>query len=278
MKKIKIVVLSLMVAAFFGCDENDNINTTFDSVNGQTLVAFAGTSTNLPILIDGTGSADISVEVSTVSSTDRNVSYTIVTEGDATTVLPANYMLSPSILVPANSHIGTLTVTGIDDENLGTAAETLTIVITDIDGGGTINDAPHVINLFQVCPVPETFMIGNYLMEQVTPFLGGSATLSDGSITTITADGTSRTFDTFNYPVFCTTNNPFTFNLVCNEINVPTQRCNCVCNTGTDWFTQPTVAESYDLSDDTEFFLTFTDDTQADCGATAQTTYKFTKQ
>nr|WP_321231609.1 hypothetical protein [uncultured Psychroserpens sp.] len=277
MKKIKITVLSLLVAAFFGCDQDDNINTTFDAINGQTLVSFAGVGTSLSVLIDDTGSVDVPVEVSTSSSTDRNVSFTVVTEDDATTALPANYMLPASIVIPANSFVGTMTVTGIDDDNLGTAAETLTLMITDIDGGGTINSTPFVISIFQVCPVPETFLTGAYLMEQTSVLVDGP-TLSTGTITNITADGSSRTFDTFNYPDYCTTNNPFTFNLVCNEINVPTQRSNCACGDGTDWFTQPTVAESYDLADDTEFFLTFTDDTQSNCNVPVQTTYKFTKQ
>lgn len=274
MKKIKSLLI-LMVAAtcFVACDKDEE-NVIFDNINGQTLAFFDRTSSSLPVTIDATGSVDIAIGVTTVSNSDRTINISVI--ADQTTAAAENYSLSStSITVPAGEYYGTLTVSGTDN-SVETTAETIALRIDTVDNG-IVDSRTHNVSIFQVCPVDEALFTGMYLIEQTTPFVDGP-TLDDGSVVEVRSSGTSRIFASNRYPNFCTTPLDFTFNLVCNEIIVPVQDTNCRCNDASDWFGPATTPSTYDLSDDSVFFLTFADDLQADCGPTAQTTYRFTKQ
>ncbi len=144
---------------------------------------------------------------------------------------------------------------------------------------GSYFASPFLYTPGVTCPVEDTQFVGNYLMEQITAEVDGF-TLSSGTITTLTVGDTSveRVFDTFNYPTYCGTNNPFKFELVCGEVVVPNQNSNCACGDGGDWFTDATVRSTYDINDDSVFEVTFTDDAQSNCSSPVQTTYRFTKQ
>jgi len=144
-----------------------------------------------------------------------------------------------------------------------------------ITGGFFASPFQYITNV--VCPVPESAFTGDYLMEQISPYIDGP-TLSDGAVVTLEAEGTKRIFQTQNYPDYCGSFYPFTIDLLCGEIAIPTQSNACVCGDGTDWFTDPETRETFDVEDDSVFIITFTDDTQSDCGAPAETTYQFTKQ
>jgi hypothetical protein len=159
--------------------------------------------------------------------------------------------------------------------------------------GGDCNDSDASINpgASEVCDgidnncdsvfddgLTTTDFTGQYYIEQQSPFIAGP-TLGSGTVVTLTGTGVTRTFVTSNFPDACpTTVNPFSFNLVCGEIVVLTQDSHCSCRGGTDFFSEAIRNEVYDLSDDSEFLVTFTDDSQGECNFTTQTTYKFTKQ
>ena len=276
MKKIKIIIASFLVFGFLGCDQKDNINTVYDNVNGQTLIAFQGTSSDLSVVIDDTGSVDVTIESSTVSTSDRSVSVSV---DPSSTANPENYSLSTTtVVIPAGTHFGTLTISGVDN-SVETTAETIVLNIDSVSADSTINTNAHTVNIFQVCPVPAGFFTGNYLIEQTTPQIDGYS-LSHGSVVEVTAPGeTAREFQTEAYITYCAgTFFAFEINLVCNELVVPLGNTSCSCGNAVDWWGPATVHETYDITDDQIVFLTFTDDVQTNCGAPAQTTYRFTKQ
>lgn len=130
-----------------------------------------------------------------------------------------------------------------------------------------------------VCDLPTDLFVGEYLLEEITPYVDGP-TFADGSVVTVEIGDTDteRLFFTPNYPNYCSTPNDFVFQFVCGEIVVPTQESNCACSSGADYFGPADVVENYDTSDDTEFFITFLNDTLSDCAPPAITTYKLTKQ
>jgi hypothetical protein len=144
---------------------------------------------------------------------------------------------------------------------------------------GSFFRSPFLYTPAVTCPVESTQFVGDYLIEQTTAYVDGP-TLSDGEIVTLAVGSTSveRVFQTANYPLYCATLRDFTIELICGEIKIPTQNSGCACSSGGDWFSDPTVRETYDVNDDSVFFITFTDDTQSDCSAPVQTTYRFTKQ
>ncbi|MDY8134140.1 hypothetical protein [Aquimarina sp. 2201CG5-10] len=270
MKKYFLIAM-LMTIVLSSCEEDKII---FDG--SQTLVAFSSNTVDLPIEIDATGSVDITVNVTTLSTSERTFNVTVVE--DETTAGASSYSFG-SIVVPANAYNGTFTINGVDD-NVTTTPEKLVLRINE--GPDYVTETESLtVNVFQVCPVDEALFTGMYRIDEITPFLPFSGpTLDNGGIIEVTADGLTRVFNTVNFPNFCSNPIPFTFNLVCNETVVPVQNTNCACNTGTDWFGPSTSGHAnYDPNDDSVFEVTFSNDVQNDCGSgPVQTTYRFTKQ
>jgi uncharacterized protein (TIGR02145 family) len=148
------------------------------------------------------------------------------------------------------------------------AAEILDGIDNDCDG--TADD----------CPIEADFT-GDYLIEEITPYVDGP-TLNDGAIVTVTTvagNATQRTFDTPNYINYCSTPNAFTFELNCGQILMAGEGTlsNCSCG-GNLWFTNADAPTSYDPADDSMFEVSFTNDAYSDCNAPQTTTYRFTKQ
>lgn len=278
MKKFKILISSLIVIAFLGCsDKDDNSDTTFDNVNGQTLISFANTTSDLAVTIDDVGTVDVVIESTTISSSDRVINVTL--DEDASTANTENYtILNTAVTIPANEYFGILTIDGVDN-SVETSAETIVLNMDDSSTDYVYGTVSHTVNVYQVCPVPSDYFVGDYLIEQTSAQVDGYS-LSHGTVVSVTAPTeTQRVFTTTNYPTYCTTATmQFAINLVCNEFVVPFQDTTCRCTSVTDWFGPAITNETYDISDDTVLYVTFTDDAQSDCGTPAQTTYKFTKQ
>lgn len=156
-------------------------------------------------------------------------------------------------------------------------------VFTTTNAGGIITggffNSPFQYNTPVVCNLdPESF-VGDYLIEEITPYVDGP-TFDDGSVVEVLvgASDTERLFFTANYPDYCSTPNDFIFQFICGVIFVPFQESNCVCNDGTDFFGPAENPSNYDPNDDSVFFITFSNDTQSDCGPPVDTTYMLTKQ
>lgn len=156
------------------------------------------------------------------------------------------------------------------------------IYSTDNAGGiitGGFFSSPFQYRTPVVCNLETTAFVGDYLLEEITPYVDGP-TFDDGSVVTVEIGDTDteRFFLTNNYPDYCGTLNPFKFLFVCGEIVIPTQASNCACSSGADFFGASDSPANYDATDDSVFFITFLNDTLNDCGAPAVTTYKLTKQ
>lgn len=144
--------------------------------------------------------------------------------------------------------------------------------------GGFFN-SPFQYTTPVVCDLETTSFVGNYLLEEITPYVDGP-TFADGSIVEVVIGDTDteRLFFTPNYPDYCSTPNDFNFLFVCGEIVVPIQESNCACGNGADYFGPAENPANYDVNDDSEFFITFLNDVQSDCASPEVTTYKLTKQ
>lgn len=271
-----------MIAMIFlvSCDENENL--TFDNENGQTLNYFTENSSNLqiPIGVGNSGTIDIVFGVTTVSTSDRTITFSV--DADNTDAPTSMYSLSSFIAtIPANEYQATVQMTGNYDVLLESDYKTVTLKIDNASNGFFDETKNMVVKLAKYCPIPDDYFVGMYLLEQTSPFVDGP-TLSDGTVVEVTTLGngsTQRTFSTANYPNYCsTTMMDFSFNLVCNEIIVNVMDTTCRCSSADDWFGPATTHTVYDLSSDLEMYITFTDDAQSDCGAPTQTTYKLIKQ
>ena len=264
----KYITNFIMICVLFASCEREKI--ILDET--QTFIGFEKSQVDLPIIIDGTGSVEVTVTVSNLSESERVFEVDIVEE--QTTARADSYTLG-SIVVPANSYTGTITIEGVDN-NVTTEPETLVVEVPK--SADLASDKNLTISIFQVCPVDETLFTGMYLIEEIVPVPYGPA-LQSGDVLEITADGLKRTFNTINFPYYCSVPIPFSFNLVCNEFVVPLQDTNCACWDGTNYYGPSTIGNAvYDINDDSVFEINFTNDVQSDCGSPTQTTYRFTKQ
>ncbi|MGB3468097.1 MAG: hypothetical protein WBA74_22620 [Cyclobacteriaceae bacterium] len=193
---------------------------------------------------------------------------------------------STTVTIPAGEYSAAVDI-DIDADNIE-AGENLRLILeivsADLPIAPELDSAVHVISV--TCPVEDDFLVGDYLITQTTPFADGvSPSLSSGSVVTVetvTGSETGRTFLTENYPAYAAPCNgnfvPFRFDVVCGSIVAGTVTSTCPC-AGPFLFGPATTSFVLpDLTDDSEFELTFTDDVTGDCGAPVQTTYTFVKQ
>lgn len=255
--------------SFTACDEE--IGAIFDADNGGTLVAFASPTADLPIEINSTGTLTVPINVTTRSSSDRTFMVSVV---DGSTANPNAYSFSNQVIVPAGQFTGDLVISGVDDM-VETTPESLILSISGGDSSG-----PNItINVFQVCPVPETFATGMYLLEADAPVaLFGSQILQPGTVFNVTSSGLTRSFNTIDFAAdLCGGGPAFDFNisLVCNEVVVPSQPtggCNCG---GDNSYDNGSANGIYDPNDDSELTFQFT----RTCGGNVvENTYRLVRQ
>lgn len=275
---MKTVFKLLLVAVLFtSCGEADTAIYKGNADSDQTLLSFAQNVYSLPIEVDNVGSVDVVINSSTKSDADRV--YTISTVAEGTTADPATYNVPTTVTIPAGSYQGVLTITGQDE---GLEESTVLILELTANDGEILPSNRITVNVQQVCPVDESLFVGQYLIQETTPYVDGP-TLDHGAVVNVTIptgdNRLRRQFTTRNYINYCTTTTmSFKFALVCGEVIVDAgQTSTCTCN-GALTFGPATTPSPYDVSDDSVFFVTFTNDETMDCGSTTQTTYKFTKQ
>ncbi len=280
----KVIYVCLIALISFSCSVNED-NVLFDPVNGQTLVNFATATADLPILLNGTGSVDIQVEVTTISTEDRVFNFNI--NEDQTTADPANYTLGQAI-VPANSFLGTLTIEGMD-----VTAEVTpeTLVLEFVEENGIVTDTPIIVSVFQVCPVRSDFFTGTYLMEQLSG-VGPFATLQtvfDVQTVEITVDPNDELVRVFDYqysPSTFASDFQLQISLVCDtfQVNGDIQTGSLSCDGATQiGQTTGTVPSFYSVPDGDDMFeITIADFAQGRDGGCGVDPYdalvRFTKQ
>lgn len=276
MKKTFFKVLALAVL-FASCGDADTAVYKGTS-SDQTLLSFASPFYSLPIEVNDDGSVDVVLNSSNATDADRTYNVIIVTE--ETDADPATYNLPGTITIPAGAFQGVLHITGQDADLEDT--KTLTLKLDGVPEDVVFPANKVVIDVQQVCPVDPTKFVGDYLIQETTPYVDGP-TLDHGSVVNVSIpagdNNLRRQFTTRNYINYCTTTTmSFKFALVCGNVVVDAgQASTCSCNGGLT-FGPAAVPSPYDANDDSVFYVSFTNDESADCGGVYQTTYKFTKQ
>lgn len=157
MKKISII-LFLFSAILTSCEPERVI---YDNVSGQSYLKFEETLVDLPVPRTGEETISIPISVSTISTSERRVSVSIVEE--ETSLDAANYSFSEAV-IPANSYIGTLEVTGTNADLAIGEVETVTFQIEDLSVGD-FNASPETVTVraFLSCPYDPLEFVGTYL-------------------------------------------------------------------------------------------------------------------
>nr|WP_321225195.1 hypothetical protein [uncultured Psychroserpens sp.] len=267
-----IIKLFIVVLLFASCEETQPV--IFDPGSGQTLATFGAASSNLQVIIDDSGSTDVTVNITTVSSMDRTVSVSV---DESSSANPENYTVPSSVVIPAGEFSGILTVTGIDN-SVETDVETIILNLESVEGG-IVSQGSHTISIFQVCPVPADYLVGDYLLTD-----NGNGNFGVDVPVTI-----SIPEDDSNARIFVAEFLPGTgvardvdvrINLVCNTFLFQTIDINVTCTQVTSYVIGSAGADSseYDLGDDQFVTVNYLEDVEADCGDTLVQNITLTKQ
>jgi len=119
--------LTAICLLLISCGDFDEV--TFDPNTGQTGLAFTSSAISIVVPPEGV-SGSVDVEITTISSSDRNFSVSV----DATSDAPVASYVIGTVTIPANSHAGTLTVDFNDTDLVDLVAYTLKINIDTPSG------------------------------------------------------------------------------------------------------------------------------------------------
>jgi len=189
MKKY-IKIFSLLIAfslVLSSCDKNDEL-VIFDVDNGQTLAQFGQTAAVMPTPPDGVTQIEVSVLVTTVSSSDRLVSILV----DDTVDNPASsdsFTIS-QITIPANSYIGTMTVQSHYDAIPEEGTTFLVIKLTGVESAANpvFEKETITIDLFRECPIELSDFVGSWSGDGIWSVFFGYPTEIWTSIDPATGD------------------------------------------------------------------------------------------
>lgn len=249
--------------------------------NNNPLIAFSSPSYNLEIVIDATGSLDVPVNASSLSSTDRTVGVEVVL--DETTALTGSYSVPATVTIPANEYTGILTINGTDIAGVDTSALSLTIALTP--GSGFTAGPNATVNVFQICPVDETFFTGNYQMTHLVFNGFGVPTFGFAKqVDLLNPGGTTRTFVAPYAPdLGAFSDVTWSFSLSCNEVIWGASQDALVGCAATPANIELSTADAafgngaYDPLNDASFTMNLVDDDVDDCGARTNVSILMTK-
>lgn len=227
MKNSKIIMflsLSIIALAFSSCGDPDK--TIFEGTPGdQVIVTFDLESISLPVVIDSTGSVEVQVNTTTTSPQDRTFDIEVLEGENKTTADPATYSVPATMTIPANKYIGTFTITGTDI-GVETTPEIVTIQLSSTDPNIIVERNVSVVNIYQVCPIPSDFLVGEYQLEDVVGTLGGLFTTPGpnfkSAIVTVRIGETptQRVFSASLLPAIGGATTEIVLDLVCGEFKL----------------------------------------------------------
>lgn len=152
MKKITyLIVVFLAIFAFNNCS---------DDIAGTEDLNYITFEKEIPTVIVELGeSASVDVKVFTTQVTGSDRTFAIEVDGDATTANAESYSVPATVTVPANSNIGTLTITA-SDNNLGEDPVALGVKIGSSDG--LFRGTTAVITIQKHCTLNINDFVGTY--------------------------------------------------------------------------------------------------------------------
>lgn len=281
-KIYNLVKISLVLFAFVGfvsCDSTDD-DTSF--LNDRTSVSYFVPGASGTLLVqDGVSSTyDIKVGISEPKSFDRAFTYTI--DPASTAELGTDYTVSSTLVVPANSIVGTITVTG--DYNASTlAGKTVIFNLTDVEDAVLGARKSFTLTLQRFCPVAADYLVGDYQISDVSANIGpgnGTSNFKPG-IVTITANGaTSRTWMNSLLVAFVPTPKQIVLDLICGSLILQDRTTGLQCTSGVPYIYVSAGADNstYNDNDDTFLIVNYTEDPNGSCGGPFLSSFSLTKQ
>ncbi|MFY0603624.1 MAG: hypothetical protein JXQ93_06715 [Flavobacteriaceae bacterium] len=146
MKKItQLLFLALTITFFASCEESTSTDPT-----GVNYVTFEAATYTFGVDIGSTNTNDIKVYAANISGSERTINVSVVAAG--TSADPASYTVPTTVTIPANSNVGTLSIT-VSDINVSATGETIELAFGAQPGLFTGENM--VLDVRQVCPTNE---------------------------------------------------------------------------------------------------------------------------
>ncbi|WP_044402307.1 DUF1735 domain-containing protein [Lacinutrix sp. Hel_I_90] len=288
MKKIAFIIISCLLIASCGEQETPQ----YDVNNSQSLIQFESNISILELSDGGQAVIEIPLSVSTYAPSDRtvNVEVTPITGTNLTPANPNQYSFNGVVTIPANELKGNLTFT-IDSSGLE-SDETLTVQfeITSASFDNiSIVDQTHTLKIIQICPIPENYLVGTYLLNSplaniscggpLPSFIGDNVEVE----VSIGESQSKRVFEARYAPGSCDGfNGPFEFvidlscggtALLSNQV-ITDLSCNGITNITV--VNDPNRPSTYDINDDTSITINVIDDINGSCNSVPFENQSFT--
>lgn len=142
MKKILSLVTLALVLVFSSCIEQDYPLWDGSLVEFQdAVVRTPASGQTYPRITVNNKVGTVSLQVNLVApqrATDETINYSVVSEG-TTAVAGTDYTTSGTLVIPANSSFGTLTVNVVDTGALGGSVD----LLLQLDGNSTISPSEN---------------------------------------------------------------------------------------------------------------------------------------
>lgn len=198
MKKITQLLFLLLTLTFFVSCEEDT-----PTPLGTNYVTFESTSYTFGVDIGSSNTREVKVYAANITGSARTIGVSVVASG--TTADPASYTVPTSVTIPANSNVGTLSIT-VSDTNISSTGETIEIAFDAV--AGQFSGANIVLSVRQVCPtnpIELEITFDNYSGETSWDLKDGS-----GAVVASASYGAGETSASGNW---CLPNDTYTFTI-----------------------------------------------------------------
>ena len=128
-----------------------------DFTSELNFVSFSSTSLGLVVNKDSSSSIEVELYTTEISSSDRTIG--IYVDIDQTTANPASYIIPTSVVIPANTNVGTLNIT-VADGDLSESGEVIVVNFDAVDGLYTGEELTLDVALF--CPLNLDDFVGSW--------------------------------------------------------------------------------------------------------------------
>ncbi|WP_179316251.1 hypothetical protein [Winogradskyella undariae] len=281
MKNIfKLTFVLLLTIVTVSCDETvDQVIYNGDINENNTFITFERSVYNLPVTIDDSSSINLILNSSTVSSVDRTYDIVLNTDPEMTTANELTYTLPTSVTIPANSYQGTLTIVGTDNNLVDATSKRIVFNINGLTDSESSDFDEITVNIFEVCPVPSTYLVGDYIIGD-----DGSGNFPVGETVSISIGDseTERTFNTIHLPGSgVEAEVEIILSLACNVLNFAQDvDINVACPDGDSYILVSAGAANnatYSLDNDDVITVNYLQDPLLSCGASSIQSFTLTK-
>tara|TARA_Y100000815_G_scaffold87695_1_gene76411 strand:+ start:22228 stop:23127 length:900 start_codon:yes stop_codon:yes gene_type:complete len=279
-KVIKFLVLSTAII-FASCEDVEP--TVFNGADSSnpTLIGFSRDSYNLEVERDGTGSVDVVVNTTTLSTSARTYTVTVNVTDAENAAIPETFTVPATVTIPANEYQGILTITGVDNGLVDSNARLFTITLSGFTNESVDSDT-STVRIYEVCNIEAEFTGTYQVTSAADPVVGDSRFIPNGIYEITASSRFSRVLTANPYsPGYPQGNSEIEFNFICGNTTLSAAyTTGLACGSAPEQYVgvAPTTGGTYNPNDDSSFTVVIRTNPQSPCGvAPANITYQFTK-